>query len=393
MAAICAALLLGACDLTRPPSRQCVLPGAALAQAGLASSGRDAGGATLAADPGPMVLDALRDRAAEAPARQPITFQVLSLSAGGQYGALGAGFLRGWAENPVNPRPDFDLVTGVSAGAFLAPAVFAGQGRDGALDIYDGLSEAEVFRRRPLPALLSAPSLSSVEPLEGLLRQQLDAQTIAAIAARHRDGARLLISAVNLDTTRQTVFDLGAIAASGLPLEHRRDCMAEAMLASGAIPGLFPPRAIDGALFADGGLREQVFLAAIEESRRRVAAETGREIRVEAVVVVNGALRPPVGPVADRLPDYIGRSVAILADEVLRDSIAETVAFAAARPDWTLRGIVSQATLERCGGAVPVGTFDPCVTSALFAEGRARGRAVPLDLLSAGELRALADAL
>jgi len=63
-----------------------------------------------------MAADAIA-QALEQTRRGPVTLNVLTLSSGGQYGAFGAGFLRGWGENATTPRPDFELVTGVSAGA------------------------------------------------------------------------------------------------------------------------------------------------------------------------------------------------------------------------------------------------------------------------------------
>src|SRR5579859_2022874 len=43
----------------------------------------------------------------------------LAISGGGANGAYGAGLLYGWSKN--GQRPEFQLVTGVSAGALLAP--------------------------------------------------------------------------------------------------------------------------------------------------------------------------------------------------------------------------------------------------------------------------------
>ena len=57
--------------------------------------------------------------AARQKTRGPLVVNAISLSAGGQWGAFGAGFLTGWSQNTVTPRPPFDLVTGVSAGAIL----------------------------------------------------------------------------------------------------------------------------------------------------------------------------------------------------------------------------------------------------------------------------------
>lgn len=55
---------------------------------------------------------------------------VISLSAGGQYGAFGAGFTVGWfgleSQNvdPIMKMPRFNIVTSVSIGSLLAPFVF-----------------------------------------------------------------------------------------------------------------------------------------------------------------------------------------------------------------------------------------------------------------------------
>ena len=48
----------------------------------------------------------------------------LALSSGGEDGAFGAGFLNGLSAS--GKRPDYAVVTGVSAGALLAPFAFAG---------------------------------------------------------------------------------------------------------------------------------------------------------------------------------------------------------------------------------------------------------------------------
>ena len=405
-APLAAAMILSGCEFQRAPTLACAL--SETMNTDLSVVGQSATDPTelgtgpaetmIELDATNSMLGALRARVAQAPpagprrvaSLPPVTFQVLSLSAGGQFGAFGAGFLRGWAENPASPRPRFDLVTGVSAGAFLSPVAFVGQGHEEKLDVYRGLREDQVLKRRPLYALLNSPSLATVTPLEALIRSQVDKALIDDVAERHRDGARLLISAVNLDTTRQTVFDLGAIANAPLSDQMKQNCMTEAMLASAAIPGLFPPRNIDGALFVDGGVRDQVFLAAIEDARRQVAAETGRPIRVEAVIVINGSLRPPEKSVKDSLLSYIERSVITLGDEVLRDSIAETIAFAQGRPNWAVRGVYAETDLSACGTELPAGTFDPCITEKLFDDGRRASQAAPINYLSAEELAALA---
>lgn len=379
-----AAAVLGRDDLMRPEPMACpVLP--------LAPPGDPEPG-LMTADA--MVGKAVMARMGAAAEEGPVTLHVITLSAGGQWGAFGAGLLTGWSQNAVEPRPEFDVVTGVSAGAILAPVVFAGPEHDGAMAFYRGLARQDVLVSRRLRALLGAPSLASVAPLEAVVAERVGGALMARVAERHGEGAQLLISAVNLDTTRLEVLDLGASAASDRPARARAGCLREAMLASAAIPGLMPPRHINDALYVDGGLREQVFLRAVDEAVARAEAETGREVRVEAYVVVNGSLDPPVAAVRDRLFDYLGRSVVTLADEVLRDSIVEAVDLAAARPGWRVRGIVPRIDLSACAfDEVPAATFDPCLTEILFDAGLEMGRAAPIAWMDGAALRAAAEAL
>ena len=402
LAALSAIALLAACAVERPPSVAC--PGLTVADetpVTVSTQGASPPEAIVnrmaaaidvgATDP---VADAMRAEAARTAPSQAVRFRVVTLSAGGQFGAFGAGFLAGWGTNPATPRPTFDVVTGVSAGAILAPVAFAGPAFDDALAFYRGLGADGVLRRRPILSVPRAPSLATPEPLEAFLEREVDAELVAAIAGRHAAGDQVLIAATNIDTTEEEFFDLGAVAATADP-GQATTCIREAMLASAAIPGLLPPRHINGALYADGGLRDQVFFRAVDTARARVARETGRDIRVEAYLVVNGSLRPPIDPARDSLLGYIGRSVEILADEVLRDSVLEAVAFARERPEWRLRGVVSRADVAAtCGvDSIPSGTFDPCITRALYDEGAARGRRAPIDWLDADALEALAAEL
>ncbi|CUH33702.1 Patatin-like phospholipase [Jannaschia seosinensis] len=398
----CLLLTLSACAVTRPASVACpTFPGA---DAAVMSTQGPA--VPPPADDGMMartrseIAGALRAELADAP-RGPVTFHVVTLSSGGQYGAFGAGFLTGWSDNAVTPRPVFNLVTGVSAGAILAPVAFAGRRFDRLLADYAGLGADDLLRRRVLPGLLRAPSLASPAPLEAFLANALSPDLVSAVAAGETEGRRLLIGATNIDTGEAEILDLGR--AAGTP--NAALCLREAMLASAAIPALLPPRNINHALYADGGLREHVFLRALDQAVRDVATASGREIRVEAYLVVNGALLAPEGPATDSMPGYALRSVEILADEVLRDSILEAVSFAETRPDWRLRGIRADLPARTCwidtdGDSTPdtapaaeIGGFSPCLTQALFEHGRAVGAATPIPWLGAEDLRALAREL
>jgi len=381
--AVLSVVTLSACGATRPPAAMCDLNYSMAT--GAAGSLVSQSETDPLADPEPVpieqefmtvsMVDTFREAVEAAPVSQgPLTVEVLALSAGGQFGAFGAGFLRGWAENPLTPRPTFRLVTGVSAGAMIAPIVFAGTEFDEALDGYRGLSEEDIYERRKLTALLSAPSFGNVTPLENFLSSRLTDDLINSIAENHNAGRGLFVMATDLDGTQAAIFNLGEIASSDQSLETKRTCLRETMLASAAIPGLFPPRNIDGGLFADGGLRDQIFLQSIEQARQDTIRETGRDIRVSATIVVNGSLLPPTEAVPDGLLNYARRGAVILADEVLRDSIAEVVRFAQSQPNWRVRGMIADTDLSNCEPEAIGGTFDACVTQTIFDDGRRKGR-------------------
>src|SRR3954471_17251927 len=56
---------------------------------------------------------------------KPPTIDLLVVSGGGDWGAFGAGVLKGWGR-VKGGRPQFDVVTGVSTGALIAPFAFLG---------------------------------------------------------------------------------------------------------------------------------------------------------------------------------------------------------------------------------------------------------------------------
>ena len=95
-------------------------------------------------------------------AREPSN--VLVLSGGGSNGAYTAGVLNGWTE--AGNRPRFDVVTGISTGALIAPFAFLGSEFDDLLKRnYTESRDRDIFIRRWLPALIYADSLADSAPL------------------------------------------------------------------------------------------------------------------------------------------------------------------------------------------------------------------------------------
>ena len=164
----------------------------------------------------------------------------LAISGGGANGAYGAGLLYGWSKK--GNRPEFQLVTGISAGALLAPFAFLGPTWDNDLrQAYFGPQLTHIMRPRVLGLL--TPGIYSKEPLEELVRSYVTDKLIQAVAAEHAKGRRLLVGTTNLDTEQLVIWDMGAIASQGGA--KARDLFAAVLVASASIPGAYSPSMIE----------------------------------------------------------------------------------------------------------------------------------------------------
>jgi predicted acylesterase/phospholipase RssA len=187
-------------------------------------------------------------------ARRGHALNVLALSGGGQNGAFGAGFLKGWREQ--GDRPEFDVVTGVSTGALLATHAFLGTPADDAVleEIFTHVDEDSIYEKKPLiGTLFGGNSLYDTTPLQRLLDQYITEATLRRVANAHDDYRRLLVGTTNLDYDQTWVWNLGLIAKDG-----KLDLYKRVLLASASPPVAFPPVEIAGHLFADGGTRQNL---------------------------------------------------------------------------------------------------------------------------------------
>tara|TARA_R110002049_G_scaffold1177_3_gene8633 strand:+ start:183 stop:1322 length:1140 start_codon:yes stop_codon:yes gene_type:complete len=169
--------------------------------------------------------------------------KVLALSGGGEDGAFGAGALVGWSAR--GDRPEFDLVTGISTGALIAPFAFMGQDYDDVLtQVFTKSDASDIMKLRPFQAIFS-DALYDTAPLADLILRYTPPAFVRAVAQRHAAGNNLLVVTSELDSARASVWDMGAIAQAG-----QYDLFRSIMRASAALPGLFPPVNLS---FASGG--------------------------------------------------------------------------------------------------------------------------------------------
>jgi predicted acylesterase/phospholipase RssA len=190
---------------------------------------------------------------------------VLAISAGGKYAAYSTGVLCGWTASGT--RPVFDVVTGVSGGAVLAVYAFLGSEADArAAENFTSVTRRDLFRLRPITAPLLHGSLASTAPFAERIERELDDATVAEIARAHAAGRRLFLATGNRTTLRLTIWDVGAVAASGRP--DAAAIVRKIVLASASYPGIAPPVEFDATvngvryreLHGDAGDLTQVFL-------------------------------------------------------------------------------------------------------------------------------------
>ncbi len=222
----------------------------------------------------------------------------LTISGGGSDGAFSAGLLVGWSASGT--RPEFEIVTGVSTGALIAPFAFLGKQYDPVLkEMYTTYSTDAFLKKQAVKGLLGGSALASNKPLASLIAKYVDQNLMAAIAAAHQTGRRLLIGTTNLDAQRPVSWDMGKIASSGNP--EAIHLFRNVLLASAAIPGIFPPVFInvkaDGKIYdemhVDGGTTNQVFLLPNQLMvAKEVERKTGFRPKRRVYVIRNGRVGP-----------------------------------------------------------------------------------------------------
>ncbi len=190
---------------------------------------------------------------------------ILSLSAGGKYGAYAAGILNGWSA--LGTRPDFDIVTGVSSGAIISVYAFLGPQYDCKLKaFFTEIDQKELFKVTPLHNLTFHGSLGYPYGFKKIIRDEITAERLAEVAAAHRAGRRLYIGTLNVHAKQLTIWDIGEIACRGT--QESVDLVGKIILAATAVPGLLPPVEIDVVvdgqhyteLHSDAGVVAQSFI-------------------------------------------------------------------------------------------------------------------------------------
>ena len=230
-------------------------------------------------------------------AGRPLESKSLAISGDGEDGAFGAGLLVGWSER--GDRPEFDLVTGVSAGALIAPFAFLGRSYDRQLsEMFTRFGSEDIYQEQVLEGVLGGSAIASNAPLKALIDHYVDFEMMRQLAEQRSVGRILMIGTTNLDAERPVYWDLGRIAQLGN--EKALDLIRSVLLASAAIPGIFPPVRIEVVangktyeeLHVDGGPTRQVFFSPSNFSFRDIDKAIGLKVKRDLYVIRNGKVGP-----------------------------------------------------------------------------------------------------
>ena len=253
--AVLAGLVLGGCSpaLTRPPVTQPeLLTLRTTSDEQAVAAGRRMLGRLLAR------TKAEYDRYTAGERQAPPVIDILIISGGGDWGAFGAGFLRGWQQVPAQhplAKPVFDRGDRGEHRHADCPVRVPGRrpATDEIVTLYRNPEPDWVKQRGMLYFLPNHISFAEVPGLEREMRKHITLAMLRRIAKAGADGRLLAVNTTDLDTGTSRVFDLVAeaqrAAASG-----QLDRMHNIMLASAGIPGAFPFRMIDDELYVDGGV-------------------------------------------------------------------------------------------------------------------------------------------
>ena len=247
----------------------------------------------------------------------------LLLPGGGARSAWQVGVLRAIASwHPPGSALPFPVVCGTSAGAINAAVLAAGaadfgRASDALARVWGGFRTGQVFRAGALDMLRSGlhlllslvsggwllpmpRSLLDNSPLRALLTREIDFEALArSVAAGRPDSVAVTVTSVG--QAQSVTFVQSSQPFAAWERVGRRGAPArldvDHLMASAAIPLLFPPVAMEGGHYGDGAMRQSTpFAPAIHLGADRILVIGVRH---------TGAGRGPAGP-APNMADQFG---------------------------------------------------------------------------------------
>ncbi|HLJ75245.1 MAG TPA: patatin-like phospholipase family protein, partial [Thermoanaerobaculia bacterium] len=258
------------------------------------------------------------------------TFDILALSGGGAGGAFGAGALVGLSRSGA--RPQFEIVTGVSAGALIAPFAFLGSAWDASLtEALDGARTGNLLERRTLDVLFQ-PSLYRGKPLARFVDQIIPDKMIDAVADEAAKGRILLVATTDLDKQAEVIWNIGTIARERDPASKK--LFRRVLVASASVPGIFPPVLIHvfgdhtwfDEMHVDGGTTTPFFIA--PEIAQILPSQFADLAGAHVYVLMNTQVVGSPETSAGRLGPLVARSFSTILMSMARTELELASAFA-----------------------------------------------------------------
>lgn len=211
----------------------------------------------------------------------------LALGGGGPRGVAHIGLLKALEEGGIKP----DLVSGTSVGALVGALYSFGVALDEIKEYALNMSWSDITKVK-----LSSYALMSNENIRQIITRFIGEKNI--------EDAAIPLSIVTCDIT------------SGDKVTLNQGSLAQAIMASSAIPGIFMPVNIGGRLLVDGGVVENVPISALEEN--------GADIILACDLATKGIKNQP-----ENIVDVINNAFRIM--------ISHSRQFHTAQPDFVLK--------------------------------------------------------
>ncbi|GMG84197.1 patatin-like phospholipase family protein [Paralimibaculum aggregatum] len=245
----------------------------------------------------------------------------LILSGGGSDGPFGAGLLVGWTA--AGTRPEFTVVTGISAGALIAPFAFLGPEYDDALRSFTVENSTDTLVTVTLlRGVLDGVGLVDNSKLRQKLRGLITNDMVRRLAEEHARGRRLLIGTTNLDAQAPVYWRVSRIAWLGRDRPGKTaDLITKIMIASASIPGAFSPQFFTveangeqySELHVDGGVTNQLFFLPRTTRIENLPGDISRFARRGTMYIIrNTKLTPSYDPLPLGLFHIASRSISTM---------------------------------------------------------------------------------
>jgi len=255
---------------------------------------------------------------------------ILALSGGGAGGSFGAGALAGLSLQ--GKRPQFDIVTGVSAGALIAPFAFLGTTWDARLEENFSGNHSDNFLNLRGLGIFTHPGIYHSEPLVKFVDDFVTDDMIKEVAAQAALGRMLLIATTDLDKEETVIWDMGQIAKRGG--KEARMLFRDVLVASASIPGVFEPVIIP---VENAGIRhDEMHIDASATVPFFVAPALAYVLPLDTkifrganiYVIINGQLGGIPHTTELNTISILSRSFSAVLNHMARSQIALTLAFA-----------------------------------------------------------------